>query len=159
MPNFTRSGLPNVSQSKQCRFFCGQIIAACSLITQMHLSLEYVATNGIHDNHMQFIVGYILLSVLSECWFRTLVRRKHFSPKLGCVKQALHGFHEVEMFKMRSKNYWNLWKTNKFALSNQHVYNKCLQHLATSNYTISPIWNMQMMQPCLQQIRTTSRQH
>ena len=34
MLDFTRSGLPNVNQSKY-RFFCGQIIAVCSLITHI----------------------------------------------------------------------------------------------------------------------------
>ena len=38
MLDFTRSGLPNVSQSKsRCRFF---VIAIGSLFTQMHLSLD-----------------------------------------------------------------------------------------------------------------------
>ena len=53
------------------------------------------------------------------------------APKRGCVKQALHGFLEFELFKTRSNNYWNLWKTNNFALLHQHVFNKYLQHLAT----------------------------
>ena len=34
MVDFTRSSLPNVSQSKY-RFFCGKIIAVCSLITHI----------------------------------------------------------------------------------------------------------------------------
>ena len=34
MLDFTRSGLPNVNQSKY-RFFCGQIIVVCSLITHI----------------------------------------------------------------------------------------------------------------------------
>ena len=45
------------------------------------------------------------------------------------VKQALHGFLEFELFKTRSNNYRNLWKTNNFALLHQHVCNKYLQHL------------------------------
>ena len=79
-----------------------------------------------------------MFSVLSKCWFRTLFGGNISAPKLGCVKQALHGFLEFELFKTRSNNYWNLWKTNKFALLHQHVCNKCLQHLATSSraYTI-----------------------
>ena len=47
MLDFTRSGLPNVSQSKSnLPLYCGQIIAFFSL-TQICILLEYVATNSI----------------------------------------------------------------------------------------------------------------
>ena len=136
MLDFTRSGLPNVSQSKS-KFTTFLWSDNCSLFTDytnLHLSLNMLhLDNSIMIFHMKCIVRYMVLSVLSKYWFRTLVRRKHFCTKLGCVKQALHGFLEFELFKTRSNNYWNLWKTNNFALLHQHVCNKYLQHLATSS--------------------------
>ena len=60
---------------------------------------------------MQCIVGYIVLSVLSKCWFLTRFGGNISAPRHGCVKQALHGFLEFELFKTRPNNYWNLWKT------------------------------------------------
>ena len=127
MLDFTRSGLPNVSQSKY-RFFCGQIIAVCSLITHIWCILARICwymytTNIIMMYHIQCTVGYIVLSGLSKFWFRTLVPRKHFCPKSRCVNQVLHGFLEFELFKTRSNNYLNLWKTNKFVFLHQHVCN------------------------------------
>ena len=101
--------------------FCGQIITVCSLITQMHRSLNMFihTTNSGHDLNM-FIhttnschdISHAMHCRLhnarrffsSKCWFRTLVRRKHFCPKtwlcetsinymdslnLNCLKQAL----------------------------------------------------------------------
>ena len=59
----------------------------CSLFTDytylMHLSLNMLicTTNSIMIYRIQCTVGYIVLSVLSKCWFRTLVPRKHFHPK------------------------------------------------------------------------------
>ena len=59
----------------------------CSLFTDythlMHLSLNMLicTTNGIMIYRIQCTVGYIVLGVLSKCWFRTLVPRKHFCPK------------------------------------------------------------------------------
>ena len=59
----------------------------CSLFTDythlMHLSLNMLicTTNSIMIYRIQCTVGYIVLSVLSKCWFRTLVPRKHFCPK------------------------------------------------------------------------------
>ncbi len=67
------------------------------------------------------------LNIGLERWFG----RNFSAPKRGCVKQALHGFLEFELFKTRFNNHWNLWKTNNFALLQQHVCNKYL-HLATS---------------------------
>ena len=78
--------------------------------------------------HIQCIVGYIVLSVLSKCWFRTLVRRKHLCPKAWLCETGIMWIPWIW-----SNNYWNLWKTNKFALLHQHVCNKCQQHLATSS--------------------------
>ena len=42
------------------------------------------------------------------------------------VNQALHGFLEFELFKTRSNNYLNLWKTNKFVFLHQHVCNRVI---------------------------------
>ena len=67
-----------------------------------------------------------------------------------CVKQALHGFLEFELFKTKSSNYRNLWKTNQLSLLHQHVCNKCLQHLATSStrHSFASHWLVfHLMQP------------
>ena len=80
---------------------------------------------------MQCIVGYIVLRVLSKCWFRTFVRWKHFCPKTRLCETGITWIPWIWTVKTKSNNYWNLWKTNKFAF--QHVCNKCLQHLATSS--------------------------
>ena len=59
----------------------------CSLFTDythlMHLSLNMLicTTNSIMIYRIQCTVGYLVLSVLSKCWFRTLIPRKHFCPK------------------------------------------------------------------------------
>ena len=89
----------------------------------MHLSLNMLihTTNSIMIYHIQCIVGYIMLSVLSKCWFRTLIRRNISASKVGCVNQALHGFLEFELVKTKSNNYLNLWKTNKITLLRQHA--------------------------------------
>ena len=56
----------------------------CSLFTDythlMNLSLNMLihTTNSIKIYHIQCTVGYIVLSVLSKCWVRTLVPWKHF---------------------------------------------------------------------------------
>ncbi len=94
----------------------------------------YARHNSIMIYRMQCIVRYIVLwSVLSKYWIWMLVRQKHFCTKTWLyLKQALHGFLDFELFKIRSNNYWNLWKTNNFALLHRHVCNKYL-HLATSS--------------------------
>ena len=135
MLDFTRSGLPNVSQSKS-KFTTFLWSDNCSLFTDytnLHLSL----------NMLQLIVSwYITWNALYATWcsafFLNIGFERWFggnisAPELGCGKQALYGFLEFELFKPRSNNYWNLWKTNNFALLHQHVCNKYLQHLATSS--------------------------
>ena len=85
MLDFTRSVMPNVSQSKlKYRFLWSD---NCSLFTDythlMNLSLNMLihTTNSIKIYHIQCTVGYLVLSVLSKCWVRTLVPWKHFCPK------------------------------------------------------------------------------
>ena len=85
MLDFTRSGLPNVSQSKS-KFTTFLWSDNCSSLftdyTNFHLSLNMLQLNSILIYHMQCIVRYIVLSGLSKYWFRTLVRRKHFCTKM-----------------------------------------------------------------------------
>ena len=122
MLDFTRSGLPNVSQSKS-KFTTFLWSDNCSLFTDYtnwYLSL----------NMLQLIVNALYATECSA--FDLNIGGNISAPKLGCVKQALHGFLEFELFKTRSNNYWNLWKTNNFTLLHQHVCNKYL-HLATSS--------------------------
>ena len=132
MFDFTRSGLPNVSQSKS-KFTTCLWSDNCSLLTDytnLHLSLNMLQLNNI-DIYIYItrnaLCSVFFLNIGLERWFG----RNFSAPKRGCVKQALHGFLEFELFKTIFNNYWNLWKTNNFALLHQHVCNKYL-HLATS---------------------------
>ena len=162
MLDFTRSGLPNVSQSKS-KFTTFLWSDNCSLFTDytnLHLSL----------NMLQLIVSwYITWNALYATWCSALFLNIGFerwfggnisAPKLGCVKQALHGFLEFELFKTRSNTYWNLWKTNNFALMHQHVCNKYLKHLATSStrHSFASHWLLfHPMQPMSAPYCTTTR--
>ena len=71
--------------------------------------------------HLQCIVGYIVLSVLSkinvgfERWFGGNIS----APKHGCVKQALQGVLEFELFKQDPTT---TGTCNKFALLHQQYY-------------------------------------
>ena len=101
--------------------------------THSHLSLNmlqlivswYITCNALYATYC----SAVFLNIGFERWFGGNIS----APKRGCVKQALHRFLEFELFKTRSNNYWNLWKTNNFTLLHQHVCNKYLQHLATSS--------------------------
>ena len=101
MLDFIRSGLPNVSQSKS-KFTTFLWSDNCSLFTDytnLHLSL----------NMLQLIVSwYITWNALYATWcsafFLNIGFERWFggnisAPKLGCVKQALHGFLELNCLK------------------------------------------------------------
>ena len=157
MLDFTRSGLLNVSQSKS-KFTTFLWSDNCSLFTDytnLHLSL----------NMLQLIVSwYITWNALYATWCSEFFL--NIGLNVGSAETFLHqnlvvlnrhGFLEFELFKTRSNNYWNLWKTNNFALLHQHVCNK---YLATSStrHSFASHWLVFLpMQPMSAPHCTTTR--
>ena len=135
MLDFNRSGLPNVSQSKS-KFTTCLWSDNCSLFTDytnLHLSL----------NMLQLIVSwYITWNALYATWcsafflnigFERWFGKNISAPKLGCVKQALHGFLEFELFKTNPTTIGTcgrlitlLYCISTFAINN---YNTLLHHI------------------------------
>ena len=136
--DFTRSGLPNVRQSKY-RF----LSSGCCLFTDytnassMNMSIH--TTNSImisHTMHYNIYIGYItafFLKVGFECWFGGNVH----VTKVGCANHALH-YQDPLNLNCLNQDPCTTTGTcgrliNKFALLHRHIWDKCLKHLATSS--------------------------